>query len=335
MIPNQWYAVLESREVRVGKPVGVTRLGEPMVFWRDTQGKITCAVDRCPHRGAALSAGKVIDGHVQCAFHGFEFDRTGQCVLIPANGREAEVPRIFHIHAFPMREAHGFIWVWVGEPRTEDDYPPVRYFDDIDDSFTYDTYHARWHTHYSRAIENQLDVLHLPFIHHRTIGRPGKTLVNGPATFCDCEGSVLRVWVYNALDQGQTPLKPGDYAEPPSEPHRLRFIYPNVWENRISDDVRVTIAFAPIDDEHTMMYLRFYQRFMSTPGLRHAVNWLGAQMNNYIANEDRFIVETQRPYRTDLRMGEKLVPGDGPIITYRRRRANLIAAATHDTPVAG
>ena len=327
MIPNQWYAVLESREVRDGKPVGVTRLGEKLVFWRDAAGQVACAMDLCPHRGAALSPGKVVDGHVQCAFHGFEFDRTGQCVLIPANGRAADVPRVFHVKAFPTREAHGFIWVWVGEPRAEEDYPPIHYFPDINASFTYDTFQAHWHTHYSRAIENQLDVLHLPFIHKRTIGRSGKTLVNGPATFCDCEDDELRVWVYNDLDQGQPPRKPGDYTEPPGEPHRLRFIYPNVWENRISDDVRVTVAFAPIDDENTLMYLRFYQRFLKTPGLRHAVNWLGAQMNNYIANEDRFIVETQRPYRTDLRMGEKLVPGDAPIIAYRRHRADLIAAA--------
>ena len=54
MIPNQWYIVLDSREVKRGRLVGVTRMGEKMVFWRDTQGKIACAVDQCPHRGAAL-----------------------------------------------------------------------------------------------------------------------------------------------------------------------------------------------------------------------------------------------------------------------------------------
>ncbi|MBN2471088.1 MAG: aromatic ring-hydroxylating dioxygenase subunit alpha [Anaerolineae bacterium] len=327
MILSQWYAVLESNEVRAGKPVGVTRLGEPMVFWRDAAGRVACAVDRCPHRGAALSPGAVVNGHVQCAFHGFEFDSSGQCVLIPANGRNADVPRIFQVRAFPTREAHGFIWVWTGEPRPEGDYPPLRYFPDIDDSFSYGTYRARWHAHYSRAIENQLDVVHLPFIHRRTIGRGGKTLVNGPASFCDCTDGVLRVWVYNAQDEGQAPRKPGDFSAPPEEPYRLKFIYPNIWENRISDDLRVMIAFAPIDDENTLLYLRFYQRFMKVPGLRHAINWFGAQMNNIVASEDRSIVETQRPYRTDLRMGEKLIPGDAPIIMYRRQREELIRAA--------
>jgi phenylpropionate dioxygenase-like ring-hydroxylating dioxygenase large terminal subunit len=70
MIRNQWYAVLESKEVG-RKPVGVTRMGEKLVFWRDGRGEIHCAVDRCPHRGVALSIGKLENDHLQCPFHGF------------------------------------------------------------------------------------------------------------------------------------------------------------------------------------------------------------------------------------------------------------------------
>ena len=117
MIPNQWYVVLESREVRKGRLVGVTRMGEKMVFWRDTQGKPGCVVDLCPHRGVALSAGKLMGDCIQCPFHGFEFDITGRCTVIPANGRSAEVPRVFKVKSYPLRELHGFIYLWWGEPR--------------------------------------------------------------------------------------------------------------------------------------------------------------------------------------------------------------------------
>ncbi len=51
MITNQWYVVLESKKVHKGKPVGVTRLGEKMVFWHDSQGRLGCLVDECSHRG--------------------------------------------------------------------------------------------------------------------------------------------------------------------------------------------------------------------------------------------------------------------------------------------
>ena len=54
MIRNQWYVVLESQEVK-HKPIGVTRMGEKLVFWRDAQGQVHCLRDRCAHRGAALS----------------------------------------------------------------------------------------------------------------------------------------------------------------------------------------------------------------------------------------------------------------------------------------
>ena len=65
MIRNQWYVVLESNEVG-NRPIGVTRLGEKFVFWRDPAGKISAAVDRCPHRGVALSAGMIEHDHLQC-----------------------------------------------------------------------------------------------------------------------------------------------------------------------------------------------------------------------------------------------------------------------------
>ena len=64
MIPNQWYAVLSAREVRPGKPVGVTRLGQKLVFWRRQDGTVGCLADQCCHRGAALSCGKVAGDEV-------------------------------------------------------------------------------------------------------------------------------------------------------------------------------------------------------------------------------------------------------------------------------
>ena len=75
------------------------------------------------------------------------------------------------------------------------------------------------------------------------------------------------------------------------------------------------------------MYLRFYQKFMRTPGpARHRQPAVDA-VQRHVAHQDRRVVQTQLPKRSDLRMGEKLIPGDGPIIAYRRRRQELIEAA--------
>lgn len=85
--------LLESDKICPGKVVGFTRMGEKMVGWRRPEGALSIMSDLCPHRGVALSAGKLQGECLQCPFHGFEFDRSGKCVLIPANGRSAEVPK--------------------------------------------------------------------------------------------------------------------------------------------------------------------------------------------------------------------------------------------------
>ncbi len=112
MIPNQWYAVLESNEVPARRPVGVTRMGEKLVAWRDSQGKLSILPDLCPHRGVALSAGEVRGDCIMCPFHAFEYDTSGRCTVIPANGRTALVPKVFQAQAYPTHEAHGFIFIW-------------------------------------------------------------------------------------------------------------------------------------------------------------------------------------------------------------------------------
>jgi phenylpropionate dioxygenase-like ring-hydroxylating dioxygenase large terminal subunit len=322
VIPNQWYAVLESNEVKLNKPVGVLRMGERLVFWRTEANEIVCMRDLCPHRGAALSKGKLVDGHLQCPFHGFEFDASGQCVLVPANGRSGPVPKAISAHTYPAREQNGFIWIWWGE--WQQDLPVIHFLDEIDETFSYSTIRDHWQTHYSRAIENQLDVAHLPFIHYNTIGRGNRTVVDGPLTDCCLEGTSLYVWVFNRVDDGIPARGAREMSKPDRHPN-LQFIFPNIWQNWISDDLRVVAAFVPIDDENTMMYLRFCQKFMTVPLIRSLVNGFGSLGNLYIERQDRWVVETQHPKRSGLRIGEHPVPADQPIILYRKQRETLLA----------
>ncbi|MEJ2446792.1 MAG: aromatic ring-hydroxylating dioxygenase subunit alpha [Anaerolineales bacterium] len=160
MIRNQWYIVLESREVK-NIPIGVTRMGEKMVFWRDETGKVRCAVDRCPHRGVQLSLGKIQDHNLQCPFHGFEYDGSGRCVHVPANGRGGRIPASLQLNSYPTHEERDFIWIWWGSKPPADLEPP-RFFDNLTPDFVYGSRPDPWQAHYSRAIENQLDVVHLP-----------------------------------------------------------------------------------------------------------------------------------------------------------------------------
>lgn len=320
MIRNQWYIVLESYEVK-NRPVGVTRLGEKLVFWRDKFGKVNAAVDRCPHRGVALSVGKIENEHLQCPFHGFEYDSDGKCLLIPANGREGVVPNAMHLKSYPTYEAYGYIWLWWGNS-VSIDLPAPEFFDNFDDSFVYGSAHDHWNAHYSRVIENQLDVVHLPFIHRNTIGRGNRTLVDGPVIEWKGE-KMLYTFVFNRVDDGTPPRKPSELSPKSASSVHLEFIFPNLWQNYISKNVRIMAAFVPVDDEHSILYLRFYQNFLRLPLLGQIFARLAMPSNIYIAHEDRRVVVTQEPKVSGLKIGEILIQGDLPIIEYRRKRAEL------------
>ena len=325
MIQNQWYVVLKSKQVG-SKPVGVTRLGEKLVFWRDSNHKVQCAFDRCPHRGVQLSLGKVHQGNLQCPFHGFEFDPSGKCVLIPAEGRNSTPPAVMRLSSYPTYEAHDLIWIWWGEDPPADLEPP-RFFNNLDESFSYGSSIDPWNAHYSRVIENQLDVAHLPFVHYNTIGRGNRTLVDGPKViWCDEDQKLMCTYVFNRMDDGSAPRSANLLNHQDSLVH-LELIMPNLWQNFISDQVRIVAAFVPVDAENTLLYLRFYQNFLKLPVINKWVAQLSMPMNLYIAHQDRGVVETQTPKASSLRDGdEKPIKADAPIIQYRRKREALKAA---------
>ena len=323
MIRNQWYVVLESRDVSKSRPVGARRLGENMVFFRTAQGEIGCIADRCCHRGASLACGRMVDGKVECPFHGFQFDEHGRATRIPALGRAATIPDQFKTKSYPVVEKHGFIFLWWGEPRAE--LPPIDFFDDIDDSFAFSSIRQHWPVHYSRAVENQLDVVHLPFVHKTSIGRGGRTLVHGPVV--KLQGNRLTFFPFNEVDDGsRTALRAEDIKDHECRTP-LQFLFPNLWQNFISTRFRVVAAFVPVDGENTLIIVRAYQSFANIPGVRRLVGWANNRLNAWILGQDRRVVITQRPVASQLHMDEKLIAGDRPIVEFRRHRDALIKQA--------
>ena len=319
MIKNQWYGILDAKEIKGNDPVGVTRLGMKLALWRSEDGGLHCIYDKCCHRGASLSAGKVLHDTVRCPFHGFAYDASGKVVLIPANGSAIPVPERYHVQAFKVIEQYDFIWLWNGD--YTDDTPEIPFFPYLRQGFSYGGFAETWPVHYTRAIENQLDVVHLPFVHTNSIGRGNKTLVNGPVVLW--KDNCMTFYVDNVTDDGVTrPLQPNEIENYELLFH-LQFQMPNLWQNIISDQIRIVAVFAPVDDSHTRIYLRFYQKFMKVPGLKQMVNYFSNSSNKYILHQDRRVVLTQLPIRTELKMGENLIQGDAPIIEYRKRRAQL------------
>lgn len=318
MIQNQWYAVLPSKAVKKNRIAAVKRLNLELAFFRGEKGELGCVSDQCPHRGAALSAGVVKGDCIRCPFHGLEFDHNGACQLIPANGKAStqDISR-YNVKRYPAREAHGMIYVWYGEE--EKITPELPFFaDELDDSYAYSELTDHWNSHYSRCIENQLDVVHVPIVHYNTIGRGKKTLINGPKV--EVTDGVILTSANNELDVGQKPKPPKECV---IKPTYLKFRYPNIWLNHIADKIKVMIYFAPVDDENTVLYIRFYQKLTKSRALNWIICFFGKYMNKIIERQDKRVVITQKPKASSFRSGEKLLTGDGPILQYRKVREEM------------
>ncbi|WP_101772255.1 aromatic ring-hydroxylating oxygenase subunit alpha [Peptostreptococcus faecalis] len=318
MIFNQWYAIASSKEIKENNILSLKRLNLELVLFRQ-DGTIKCLEDKCSHRGASLSKGKIVGKCIQCPFHGIEFSGDGECYNIPANGRgfQGDLSK-FSIKSYHIIEQCGIVFIWYGDsdPTT---LPP--FFESLKDpSLKMKEKTDIWNTHYSRVIENQIDTVHLPFVHHNTIGRGNKTLVNGPKTVW-LDDITLQTSANNEIDNGQKPLKPNESI---IKKTFLVFKFPNIWLNNISDKIKVMIFFAPIDDEHTKLYLRFYNNLTGIGFLNSIISLIGKEMNNIVQRQDKRIVITQKPKITGVKIGEKLISGDKPTIEYRKKREELI-----------
>ncbi|MFF3996598.1 Rieske 2Fe-2S domain-containing protein [Streptomyces cyaneofuscatus] len=111
-IAASWYAAIRSP--RLGKgPHRMRLFGRQVVLWRDRRGVAHCVAAHCPHQGADLGLGDVVDGQLRCPFHHWRFDGNGVCSAIPGVER---IPTTARTRSYPTQEAHGFVWVWYGTP---------------------------------------------------------------------------------------------------------------------------------------------------------------------------------------------------------------------------
>lgn len=303
VVPERWYAVLDPAEVPRDRPIRRRRMGEDLVFWRDETGRVRAAVDRCPHRAAALSLGRVHEGCLVCPFHGFRFASDGRCVEIPAHPDRAISPAM-SLSTWHAREEHDLVWLWTGAEAPPDD--PIPFFDFEGMSWRGSQVIVDWNVHYTRAIENQLDMAHLPFVHCTTIGRGLPTAVD---VVTEVSGDHVR-------------------AHQNRSAGAVHVIGPNIWRLELGPRLSNFLAFVPVDDEHMTFYVRAYQRMVTWPGLSWLFGRLQALANPVILRQDQRVVETQRPLISSLDNDEVLVPSDRPIIEYLRWRRRVKSEGT-------
>lgn len=162
-LAHQWFIACRSDELREGSVLPRTVQDVPLALYR-AGGRAAALLDRCPHRNAPLSIGRVRDGLLECGYHGWRFDAAGTCRAVPGLCAPLEDVKARRAPSFAVAEHDGFLWVY-----TTPDATPLREpfrFPKLDDP-SYDSVRREFTVQSTMhaAIENALDVPHTAFLH--------------------------------------------------------------------------------------------------------------------------------------------------------------------------
>ncbi len=318
-IRTAWYILCQTHELR-SKPIRRMVLGTPLVLFRDGEGTARALMDRCPHRGVPLSAGRVVGGNLECAYHGWQFAGDGRCKRVPALVGEADV-NARCVPDYPVVEQQGFVWVYA-TPGPMPDSEPFRFRHIGDPNYTIVKYEVSAPAGVHAIAENALDVPHTAFLH-------------GGLFRTDADRNRIRAVIKRWQDRVECEYigepRPSGLVGRMLSPsggvvvHFDRFYLPSIVEveYRLGDENHVLVngACTPVDDDTT--------RLISVTAIRTRVpGWLIRPFVQPVAlrifNQDRTILRMQT--ETTAQFGESVfvstdVDTVGPHILKLMRRA--------------
>ena len=331
MIRNHWYAV-EFAERLGAEPLGARIMGYDLVLYRTADGGVVAQSDVCIHRGGPLSGGRVVDDCVECPYHGWRFDTSGTCVVIPANREGLPIPKKARVDTYPAEERYGYIWVFLGDLAVDErpDIAPLPHltltkgahkigYRAVTGEFT-------WNANYERVIENAVDISHTPFVHSGSFGNREQPEIE-EFEIDDTEQSAL------ATVHLTPPPAPGlwsrlyrtDGERPPIKTTTGLF-FPNMSMLEVNLPLGQMVIFTaavPVDEHTTISKFTMLRNFFTG-------RWADADAKRRtlrIFKEDQMTVEGQRPELLPIDLAAELhVRSDAIQLAYRRwRRKNLDA----------
>lgn len=183
---NCWQVIGFSKEIGA-TPLARTINEEEVVLFRTASGEAVALADRCPHRLAPLSLGRVVGDQIQCGYHGLCFDRDGICVRVPG---QDTMPAKAQVRKYPLVERHSLAWIWMGEAERADPALIPDYHWLADPRWTVVPGYHHFGANYQLVNDNLLDLSHESFVHEETIGN--EAVAESPVTV-SLNDNVLRV----------------------------------------------------------------------------------------------------------------------------------------------
>lgn len=312
-----WYPVIPMEHLKTG-PQRFELLGQALALFIDEQGVPAAVEDRCCHRSARLSLGKVSAGLIACPYHGWQYRRDGQCVLTPQFPERVPGPSI-RVKAFRCQERYGYAWVALEEPLY--DIPRIPEAEDRAFAIVHEFYET-WNVAGLRVMENELDMAHPGFVHLGTFGSP-EHLLPRDTVVQETDGGLTyqcRIGVTTAHHAQQTANeRVFDYTWYAPFTVRIRINYADGGPPHLIVNSQV-----PITNDRT----QFVQFCLIEKGRNIDADKVVA-FDRAVTLEDKLILESTDPDVPIDPRGERHMASDEPGIVMRRVLKRIIEREEH------
>lgn len=301
ILVNDWHPVATVAELAEKKVLGVRLLNEDIVLWQNGD-HILAWQDLCIHRGTRLSLGRVEGECLVCPYHGWTYNDKGNCVRIPAHPNQ-QPPQKARVKVYRTQEKYGAVWVSLGNPQRN--LPHYPEWNDPTFRSVVSGPHP-YRAHAPRAIENFLDMAHLPFVHEGYLGEPARAEVNDYEAEVTPEGIVaedIRMWQPDPDGTGIGAVVS----------YTFRVFRPLI-AYFVKEKYAAMFAVTPVDETQSVGWM-----FPSVQGRDDVPEEEIHAFQKIIISQDIPIVESQRPELLPLDLQAELhLRSDRTAIAYRK-----------------
>ena len=253
--PNCWYMIAKSSEIGE-QPVKREIWNQSVALFRTAKGEIYALEDRCAHRLVRLSYGRVIEDKIECAYHGWQFDGTGQCVYIPHLSSDPSLPDC-RVKSFPLVEKHGFVWIFPGDPRLSHVVSPMEMSEWDDLNAIPSIARLTCRAHFSYLVENLMDMYH-GSLHAQYQVWTAQSLREVLQSENQVTASYQATTYYRVKNLSSIfQLFIPSLRKLHSAPLTVTYDYPN-WKARLGDDFKIYCLICPVNERLTDAYFIHY-----------------------------------------------------------------------------
>jgi vanillate O-demethylase monooxygenase subunit len=200
-VRNAWYMAGWQTDFPTGKPTPVTLLDEPLVLYRRIDGQLVVLEDRCCHRLAPLSHGRVEGNDIRCLYHGLRFGPDGVCTEMPG---KKNVPEAMRVRSFPVIERYSGAFIWMGNPDQADESLLPDFVGVDDPRYQMLPGHMDYNVYYELIQDNLLDLSHITWVHRNSFGGGNAETIRA---WAEAETSITQIprgirverWMKNAV----------------------------------------------------------------------------------------------------------------------------------------